>query len=131
MTSDFLSTLLQNALETIITVSLPIILVHLVNWVNAQIRTQSAKLSREQLDTVYLIINQLVRAAEQSGLTGQLEAAGAEKKAYVLALVRSELEERGINLNLELLDAMIEAAVHDAFGKVDLDPRDDLNFAAG
>ena len=129
MGSEFLSKLLQNALETIITVSLPIILVHLVNWFNAQVRTQSAKLSREQLDTVYLIINQLVRAAEQSGLTGQLEAAGAEKKAYVLALVRSELEERGIKLNLELLDAMIEAAVHDAFGKVDLDPRDD--FVAG
>ena len=129
MESEFLSKLLQNALETIVTVSLPIILLHLVNWINAQVRTQSAKLSREQLDTVYLIVNQLVRAAEQSGLTGQLEAAGAEKKAYVLALVRSELEERGIKLNLELLDAMIEAAVHDAFGKVDLDPRD--GFAAG
>src|SRR5512141_661367 len=131
MTSDFLSKLLQSALETVITVSLPIILVYLVNWINAQVRHASAKLSREQLDTVYVIINQLVRAAEQSGLTGQLEATGAEKKAYVLALLRQELDERGINLNLELLDAMVEAAVHDAFGKVDLDPRDDLITAAG
>jgi hypothetical protein len=102
-----------------------------VNWINAQVRHATAKLSKEQLDTVYLIINRLVRAAEQSGISGQLEAAGAEKKAYVLALLRQELGERGINLNRELLDAMVEAAVHDAFGKVDLDPRDDLSFAAG
>ena len=123
MTSDFVSILLQNALETIITVGLPIVLAMLVKWINAQAVAASHKVSREQLDTVYLIITQLVRAAEQSGLAGQIERAGEAKKAYVLALVRQELEERKININLELLDAMIEAAVHEAFGKLDLDPR--------
>ena len=121
MTSDFVSILLQNALETIITVGLPIVLAMLVKWINAQVVAASHKVSREQLDTVYLIINQLVRAAEQSGLAGQIEKAGEAKKAYVLALVRQELEERKININLELLDAMIEASVHEAFGKRDTD----------
>lgn len=123
MTSDFVSVLLQNALETIITVGLPIVLAVLVKWINAQIVAASAKLSRQQLDTVNIIIENLVRAAEQSGLAGQIEKAGEAKKAYVLALLRQELEERKININLELLDAMIEAAVHDAFSKVDVDPR--------
>lgn len=123
MTSEFVSVLLQNALETVITVAVPVCLAMLVKWINAQIVAASHRVSREQLDTVYMIIKQLVRAAKQSGLAGSLEKAGAAKKAYVLALLRQELEERNITLNLELLDAMIEAAVNDAFGKVDLDPR--------
>jgi hypothetical protein len=40
----------------------------------------------------------------------------------VIALLRQELEARGIELNLETLDAMIEAAVHDAFGKIEVEP---------
>jgi hypothetical protein len=123
MTSDFTSILLQKALETVITVAVPVLLAMVIKWVNAQIVAASHKVSREQLDTVYMIINQLVRAAEQSGLAGQIEKAGEAKKAYVLALLRQELEDRHISINLELLDAMIEAAVHDAFGKIDLDPR--------
>lgn len=122
MENEILSTLLQVALETIIVVALPIVLTQLVTWINAQVANTRSKMSKEQLELVYLLVNQFVRAAEQSGLAGQIKAAGAEKKAYVLALLRSELEERGISINLEVIDAMIEAAVNDAFGRIDFDP---------
>ena len=46
-------------------------------------------MSKEQLLLVETLIKQFVRAAEQSGLTGQLKAAGAEKKAFVLALLQA------------------------------------------
>jgi LL-H family phage holin len=122
MENELLSTLLQVLLETIITVALPIVLTHLVLWINSQIKNTRAQMSKEQLALTEMLVKQFVRAAEQSGLSGQIKAAGAEKKAYVLALIRAELEERQISINLEVLDAMIEAAVNDAFGKIELDP---------
>ncbi len=122
MEHEVFSKLLEVLLETIITVALPIVLTNLVVWINAQVKNTKAKMSKEQLDLVYLLINQFVRAAEQAGLTGALKKAGAEKKAYVMALLKSELEGRKININLEVLDAMVEAAVNDAFSKIDLDP---------
>ena len=103
-------------------VVLPILLTSLVRWINAQMKNTRAQMSKEQLFLVETLIKQFVRAAEQSGLSGQVKAAGSEKKAFVIALLRQELEERGISLNLETLDAMIEAAVHDAFGKVVVEP---------
>jgi len=122
MENELLSTLLQVLLETIITVALPIVLTQLILWINSQIAHTRSKMSKEQLALVEMLAKQFVRAAEQSGLSGQIKAAGAEKKAYVLALIRAELEERKISINLEVLDAMIEAAVNDAFGKIELDP---------
>lgn len=117
-----LSSLLQVTLETMIVIVLPILLTSLVKWINAQISSARAQMSREQLVLVETLIKQFVRAAEQSGLTGQLKAAGAEKKAFVIALISAELAERGIDLNLETLDAMIEAAVNEAFGKIEVEP---------
>jgi LL-H family phage holin len=117
-----LSSLLQVTLETIITIVLPIVLVRMVAWINAQISATRSQMDKHELELVETLIKQFVRAAEQSGLTGQVKAAGAEKKAFVIALLRHELEERGIELNLETIDAMIEAAVKDAFGKVVVDP---------
>jgi LL-H family phage holin len=124
MQNQILSTLLQVLIETIITVVLPVVLVRLVIWINTQIVATKSKISKEELLLIETLIKQFVRAAEQSGLTGQLKAAGAEKKAFVLALLHAELEERGIKLNLEVIDAMVEAAVNDAFGRVvfDLSP---------
>lgn len=116
MEQKILSSLLQVTLETVITIVLPVVLVRLVSWINLQISATRSKMSEEQLVLVETLIKQFVRAAEQSGLTGQIKAAGAEKKAFVLALVKAELAERGITLNLDTLDAMIEAAVNDAFG---------------
>ena len=116
MEQKILSSLLQVLLETIIVIVLPILLTSLVTWINSQIKNTRAQMSKEQLFLVETLIKQFVRAAEQSGLTGQIKAAGAEKKAFVLALVKAELAERGITLNLDTLDAMIEAAVNDAFG---------------
>jgi LL-H family phage holin len=119
MQNTILSSLLQVLIETIITVVLPIVMVNLVIWLNAQIKATRSKMGKEELSLIETLIKQFVRAAEQSGLTGQVKAAGAEKKAFVLALLHAELAERGITLNLEVIDAMVEAAVHDAFSKVE------------
>jgi LL-H family phage holin len=122
MENTILSSLLQVALETVITIALPIILTQFALWINEQIKKTRSQMSNEQLFLVETLVKQFVRAAEQAGLSGQIAAAGAEKKAYVLALIRAELEERKISINLEVLDAIIESAVNDAFGKIDFEP---------
>src|SRR5512139_759463 len=96
-----LSGFLQVTLETVITIVLPIVLVRLISWINMQISATRSQIDEHELELVETLIKQFVRAAEQAGLTGQVKAAGAEKKAFVIALLRQELEERGIELNLE------------------------------
>jgi LL-H family phage holin len=119
MEKQILSSILQVLIETIITVVVPVVLVRVVSWINAQIKATKSQIDQNELALIETLIKQFVRAAEQSGLSGQLKAAGAEKKAFVLALLHAELEQRGITINLEVIDAMIEAAVNDAFGKVE------------
>ncbi len=113
------SPILQKSLETVIELLLPVLLGYAVVWVNAQIKAAKAKMSNDQLTLVQNLIKSFVLAAEQSGLAGQLRNIGSEKKAFVLQLIKNELEARHIEIDVDTLDAMIEAAVNDAFGKVE------------
>ena len=80
----------------IITIAVAAITVAVVPWLRE-------KLSAEQLAVVQRWVSIAVLAAEQIFGSGT----GAKKKAYVLELLTA----RGIKLDAEALDAMIEAAV--------------------
>lgn len=54
-----------------------------------------------------------VRAAEQSQMAGHIKA----KKAYALDLTEKWLAERGITVDISLIDAAIEAAVLQEFNR--------------
>jgi len=80
----------------IITIAVAAITVAVVPWLRE-------KLSAEQLAVVQRWVSIAVLAAEQIFGSGT----GAKKKAYVLEWLTA----RGIKLDAEALDAMIEAAV--------------------
>lgn len=65
-----------------------------------------SKTTSEQFASIQLWVGVAVKAAEQL-FAGS--GRGAEKKAYVLAL----LESKGLTIDLDSVDAMIEAAVLD------------------
>ncbi len=114
------SHLLQLALEIIITVLLPIVLKVLIEFLNAKIREVKANKDLVAFQTAVHIVRQLVQAAEMNGLSGALENLGKEKKKWVIDMAEAELSRRGINIDLDVLDALIEAQVKEAIK--DLEP---------
>lgn len=56
-----------------------------------------------------------VHSAEQLGLNDMIENVGEQKKAYAMKYVQDLLESRGIQINLNEIDAAIEAAVNKTF----------------
>ncbi len=114
------SHLLQLALEIIITVLLPIVLKVLIDFLNAKIREVKANKDLVAFQTAVNIIRQLVQAAEMNGLSGAIENLGKEKKKWVIDMAEAELKRYGIDVDLDVLDALIEAQVKEAIK--DLEP---------
>ena len=67
----------------------------------------------EQFVIIRAVIDQLVAAAEQV----YKDAGGEEKKQYVLDQAQKALAEYGLTLDLQTLDALVEAAVYDQFNR--------------
>lgn len=110
------SDLVQPLLETVLSVMLPIVLGFVAVWLKGLLAKVRAEMSESQLAFVTALAGQLVVAAEQSGLTGAITNVGAEKKAMVMAALQAVADERGIRISVEILSAIVEAAVVDAFG---------------
>ena len=79
--------------------------------------TKTVLIPRIQDKQLYEIVQRYVRAAEKLAKAGKLSK-GADKKDYVLRL----LEASGIDLDNEILNAMIESAVEELDLKVTDNP---------
>lgn len=80
------------------------------------------KLRTELGASQYALLTDLVRTgvlyAEQSGLTGAIENAGAEKKSEAMNYVVRNLDAYGLNhIDAHEISRLIEAAVADTFGR--------------
>jgi len=108
--------LIQPLLETVLGIVLPIALTALALWVKQLITKAKAEIAEADLGWLLILAEQFVIAAEQAGVTGMIEDLGSEKKAMVLGLLQKAADERGIKVDVEVLSAIIEAAVVEAFG---------------
>ena len=111
------NSILQLVLETLITVLVPVLLGYIIKFVDTKISELRQYVERENLWYIYDIVKQLVYAAEQNGLAGLIENEGRAKKAYVLDRLQSYLNAKNIKVDVKTLDALIEAAVYEAFKK--------------
>lgn len=107
--------ILMIVLKAVITVALPVLLKLLFDWLKLQ------KLKFEQnldAETRYIIeeaVRLAVLAAEQSGLAGLLGEKYKDKKSFALAAAEKFLAQYGITIDLDVLAALIEAAVMEEF----------------
>ena len=122
------SAILNATLITIVQVLLPVFLGYGVAFLNKKIQQAKGQIDHQKLATAVALVQQFVAAAEQNGLTGALKAEGAAKKQYVIDMMKAELDHRGIHLDIETIDALIEAEVNQVFGKIDLS-LDDLGIS--
>jgi len=105
-----LSAVLQGLLEFLLPIVAVAIISVLVSW--AKLLWQKAK--SWNLDATYLLeeaAKVAVTAAEQAGAAELIE----DKKSYAMDIAERWLAEHGIHLDIELIDAAVEAAVYQQF----------------
>jgi LL-H family phage holin len=102
--------LVNKLLQTLLEVALPILVTAAATWMIGKVVEIFKKIAQKNPDVAaYLmeICNTAVRAAEQ--IFGGDK--GKEKKAYAIKMVEAYLAQVGIKLDLETIDAAVEAAV--------------------
>jgi len=107
--------LLQTLLETLIVVFLPIILSLLGAYLKKLLDQATQKLTDQQYKFISEVIDNLVRAAEQTGLKDELLKEGSAKKEWVLKEASAYLVGKGIKLDLDELSALVESLVLENF----------------
>lgn len=102
--------LVNRLLQTLLEVALPILVTAAATWMIGKVVEIFKQIAQKNPDVAaYLmeICNTAVRAAEQ--IFGGEK--GKEKKAYAIKVVQIYLARVGIKLDLETIDAAVEAAV--------------------
>jgi hypothetical protein len=96
----------------------PIVAAYAVKVLKAKLAELEAKLSTEQITQLRYITSLAVRAAEQMNLGDQIN----DKKGYALDLAESWLKSRGVNLDINAIEAAVESAVMtEAFPHAEID----------
>ena len=83
-----------------------IISTFVVPWINT-------KLKNEKVKTAIQIAGQVVKAAQELQITGELEKLGITKAEYAWNEAKNALEKKGIKISDEELTAYIKSAVTD------------------
>jgi len=99
------------ALQTLLEAVFALLAMQASAWLHKQYQNQRANLDQQQQWIVDFVVAQGVRAAEQL----YREGGGKEKKAYAYSVIERELASRGLKLDIDILDAKIEAAVFSQF----------------
>jgi hypothetical protein len=111
---ELTSTIVKAVVEVLLTVALPFLLARLFQWLAQELKVVRSKLSIEQLALLSAIASMAVTAAQQSGLAGLIENIGTVKKQYAIQIVQSYLDSKGIDMDVSVIEAAIEAAVKNA-----------------
>lgn len=113
MWSEFISEFLQSFLEIVLPVLATALAGLAVALITKVVGELKAKLNDEQEWIINQAIKSSVMAAEQANIAGAVK----EKKEYALNIAKQWLLSKGITMDLNILDARIEAAVYDEFNR--------------
>ena len=111
--------ILEKILVIAIGVVLPPVLVIVANEArkvsNALVVRIQGEIGVNNYNFLMSMVDEAVHAAEQLGLTDMIENEGQAKKKFALEYVQSKLDASGIDIDVNEIDAAIEAAVNKAF----------------
>lgn len=103
-------------IENILLAFLPVLASLAAGALFAWLRKTWAQFKAEKPDAAWILeqaASMAVAAAEQAGAAGYI----TDKKNYALDMAQAYLDAQGIKINLDLLDAAIEAAVFNEINK--------------
>lgn len=114
-------------LQKIVLVLIQVCIPPLIAWAIAEAKRYTDQLRKqEEWKRVFWAVESAVVAAEQLGLTGQLEKYGESKLDVAISFVEAQLAASGVPLDVDeyadAIRAMIEAQVHDQFPPAKADP---------
>lgn len=102
--------------EVVLVGLLPVLAVFVIRWVKVQIDHVLAKIEAEKPD-LYMSLSWVaelaVKAAEEAKFAGLVE----DKRKYAFDIIKKFLAEGGYPIDVDLIYAAVEAAVHDEFNK--------------
>lgn len=96
-------------------IAIPIVIAFLFQWLRQRGQEWRTRLTAQQQQFIDSAIGMAVRAAEQSGLAGQLAGGGAAKKAYAIQAAQAYLNRLGVQVDVSGLANLIEAEVNKQF----------------
>ena len=105
--AEFVTLVVQAA----VAVGLPIILTLVIKWINGRVQLVANELTEDQRRMIIGMLRTVVKAAEQSGLSGELARLGLSKKEYAVKEASSWLESVGLPVDIASISAQIEAIV--------------------
>jgi len=108
--------IIQAILEAMLAVVLPVAVGVLAAWLRARRDEILSHMGEREREMLLQAVDIAVNAAEQSGLAGHIRDVGAEKKKFALDTAEAYLRRWGLEIDLNVLAAMIEAEVGRQFG---------------
>ena len=103
--------LLNTALTIAVTILTPVLITALIAVVKQLLARLKVNMSQSNWNLLESLAQQVVLAAEQSGLSGQIEAAGTVKKQWAIDELTRIATEHGLGVDVKTLSTAIEAAV--------------------
>lgn len=103
--------LVSGVLQAVLLAVLPVLAGVAVKWLLEKVKGEVQKLDKDQLATLQWVAGIAVAAAEQARLAGLVH----DKKVYAVSIIDAWLQARGIQIDVALIDAAIEASVFDQF----------------
>lgn len=94
-------------IENVLLAILPLLAAQLTAYLFSQFRAQMARLDDRKQRAIYDVISTAIRSAEQIYKSGN----GEQKKAYAIDYIEKQLKAKGINIDLDVIEAEIEAQV--------------------
>lgn len=111
--------IIEKVIVIAIGVVLPPVLALLAVYANrvsaALVKRIEGEIGTQNFELLKSMAQEAVHSAEQLGLTDMIENVGEQKKAYAMRYMQDMLASRGVQINLNEIDAAIEAAVNKTF----------------
>src|SRR5574337_575699 len=110
-----LNTFLSTLAYLLLVLAIPILVAALFQWLrhkNAELRSH---LTAQQQQFIDAGVSIAVRAAEQMGLSGQVQGGGQGKKAFAIKTAQEYLDRLGVKIDVNALTSLIEAEVRQQF----------------
>lgn len=110
-TNELLSAVVMTVVQVVLAAALPVLLTYLAKWLAMRVKEVKAGLTDQQLYTLQLVASVAVQAAEQMALADLIEQEGAKKKEWATQYMDSVLRQYGIQVDWQVIEGAIEAAV--------------------
>lgn len=110
-----LNAFLSALASLLLVLAIPVLVAALFQWFRHKNDELRSRLTAQQQQWIDAGVSVAVRAAEQMGLSGQVQGGGQGKKAFAIKTAQEYLDRLGVKIDVNALTSLIEAEVRQQF----------------